>query len=66
MTDEPISDTIKTAKNQRVQHRERRLKAALKANMAKRKAQMRIRSETAATTDVIDDDLTGDDSNVKT
>ena len=66
MTDELASDTKKITKNQRVQHRERRLKAALKANMAKRKAQMRSRSETLATNDVVGDDLTGNDRNDKT
>ena len=44
MTDEPVSDQGRPAKSQRVQHREKRLKAALKANMAKRKAQVRAKS----------------------
>ena len=44
MTDEPVSDPGRPAKSQRVQHREKRLKAALKANMAKRKAQALTKS----------------------
>ena len=49
MTDQPVPDPDsgigKPAKSQRAQHRENRLKAALKANMAKRKQQMRGRAE---------------------
>ena len=44
MTDQPVSDQGQPAKSQRVQHREKRLKAALKANMAKRKAQALTKS----------------------
>jgi hypothetical protein len=47
MTDQPVSDSGKPAKSQRAQHRENRLKAALKANMAKRKQQVRGRSDDA-------------------
>ena len=47
MTDEPVSDQGQPAKSQRVQHREKRLKAALKANMAKRKAQAQTKSDLA-------------------
>jgi hypothetical protein len=52
MTDDRASDPDKPAKSQRVQHREARLKTALKANMAKRKQQVRARS---------DDDAAGQD-----
>ena len=52
------SATNKPAKSPRVQQREARLKTALKANMAKRKAQMRGRSEP-------DPDNTADDPNEK-
>ena len=45
MTDEPASGPDKQPKSQRAQHREGRLKAALKANMAKRKMQLRARSD---------------------
>jgi hypothetical protein len=45
MTDEPAPRPGKPPKSQRTQHREGRLKAALKANMAKRKLQTRARSE---------------------
>jgi hypothetical protein len=45
MTDQPVSATGKPAKSQRAQHRENRLKAALKANMSKRKQQVRGRAE---------------------
>lgn len=45
MTDEPASTSAKQPKSQRAQHREGRLKAALKANMAKRKLQLRARSD---------------------
>ena len=45
MTEEPVSSPGKPHKNQRTQHREGRLKAALKANMAKRKLQVRARSD---------------------
>ena len=44
MDDKPGSTTARPAKSPRVQHREARLKAALKANMAKRKAQVRGRA----------------------
>ena len=47
MTDESVSDQGQPAKSQRVQHREKRLKAALKANMAKRKAQAQTKSDLA-------------------
>lgn len=47
MTQETRSKAYKTAKSPRAQHREDRLKAALKANMAKRKAQMRARADDA-------------------
>ncbi len=47
MTDQPVSNSGKPAKSQRAQHRENRLKAALKANMAKRKQQVRGRSDDA-------------------
>ena len=47
MTDQPVSDQGQPAKSQRVQHREKRLKAALKANMAKRKAQAQTKSDLA-------------------
>ena len=52
MTEASGSDTPKPAKSPRVQQREARLKTALKANMAKRKAQVRGR---AADTDASDD-----------
>ena len=65
MTDEPVSDPVKAVKSQRVQHRERRLKAALKANMAKRKAQVRGRSDTAVD-DVMSGDVTDGNTNEKT
>ena len=58
MTEASGSDTPKPAKSPRVQQREARLKTALKANMAKRKAQMRGRSEP-------DPDETADDPNEK-
>ena len=58
MTEPPESATPKHAKSPRVQQREARLKTALKANMAKRKAQMRGRSEP-------DPDNTADDLNEK-
>jgi len=45
MTDEPASTSGKQPKSQRAQHREGRLKAALKANMAKRKLQLRAKSD---------------------
>ena len=45
MTEEPVPSPGKPPKNQRAQHREGRLKAALKANMAKRKLQVRARSD---------------------
>ena len=48
MTDDPAPDGTTHVKSQRVQHRERRLKAALKANMAKRKAQGRARADQAS------------------
>jgi hypothetical protein len=54
MTKVPVSDPDKPAKSQRVQHREGRLKVALRANMAKRKAQVRARGDT--TTEVNDND----------
>ena len=41
------SDPEKPEKVTRAMHREERLKVALKANMAKRKAQVRARSGTA-------------------
>ena len=44
MIDQPVSDPAKPPKSPRVRHREARLKVALKANMAKRKAQMRGRA----------------------
>ncbi len=47
MTDKPIPELAKPAKSPRVLHREGRLKVALKANMAKRKAQMRGRAANA-------------------
>ncbi len=47
MTKEPPSSPEKPAKSPRVQQRETRLKMALKANMAKRKAQVRARDEAA-------------------
>ncbi len=50
MTKETQSAPGKPDKSPRVQQREARLKAALKANMAKRKAQVRAR-EDAATDD---------------
>jgi len=52
MTDDPVPRPAKHPKSQRAQHREGRLKVALKANMAKRKQQVRARS---------DDDATGQD-----
>lgn len=45
MTREPSSAPSKPVKSQRALHKESRLKAALKANMAKRKAQVRARSD---------------------
>lgn len=45
MTNGRASDTGKPAKSQRAQHRETRLKLAMKANMAKRKVQARGRSD---------------------
>jgi hypothetical protein len=51
MTEEPAPDPKKPAKSQRVQHREGRLKAALKANMARRKAQVRARGPTVPEAD---------------
>ena len=45
MTRAPVSDPGKPAKSQRVLHREIRLKAALKANMAKRKARVRAMTD---------------------
>ena len=44
MTEKPVPDPARPAKSQRVLHREGRLKVALKANMAKRKAQARGRA----------------------
>ena len=44
MTREPYPEPSKPVKSSRVQHREARLKAALKANMAKRKAQARAKT----------------------
>ncbi|MEO8243572.1 MAG: hypothetical protein ABI832_14815 [bacterium] len=43
MTQVPHPQVGKATKSPRAQHREARLKAALKANMAKRKAQIRAR-----------------------
>jgi hypothetical protein len=51
MTDATRPDTPKPEKSQRLQARDARLKAALKANMAKRKAQMRGRAEQADESD---------------
>ena len=51
MTKEPVSDPAKPAKSQRAQHRETRLKAAMKANMAKRKQQVRARASDSETGD---------------
>jgi len=48
MTREPLSDIGKPKKSQRALHRDNRLKAALKANMAKRKAQVRARTDEEA------------------
>ena len=45
MTHKTVSDPVKPEKNQRQQHRESRLKVALKANMAKRKAQVKARDD---------------------
>jgi hypothetical protein len=45
MTDDPAPSPAKHPKSQRAQHREGRLKMALKANMAKRKQQVRARSD---------------------
>jgi hypothetical protein len=45
MTDDPVPSPATQPKSQRAQHREGRLKVALKANMAKRKLQTRARSE---------------------
>jgi hypothetical protein len=49
MTDDPVPSPAKQPKSQRAQHREGRLKVALKANMAKRKQQVRARTEDDAT-----------------
>jgi hypothetical protein len=51
MTDDRAPDPAKPAKSQRVLHREARLKTALKANMAKRKAQGRARDAAEANND---------------
>ena len=48
MDREPRSEPVKPAKVTRAAVREGRLKVALKANMAKRKAQVRARSGTGA------------------
>jgi len=45
MSDDAAPSPEKPAKSQRVQHREARLKSALKANMAKRKAQVRAKAQ---------------------
>ena len=55
MTDDPTLNPAKPAKSQRAQHREQRLKAALKANMAKRKAVVRAKADQAGGNDKIDD-----------
>lgn len=47
MSKEPVPDPAKLTKSPRLQQREARLKAALKANMAKRKAQVRARDGAA-------------------
>ncbi len=48
MDREPVSEPSKPQKVTRAKHREGRLKVALKANMAKRKAQVRARAGTGA------------------
>ena len=60
MTNGRASDTSKPAKSQRVQHREARLKLALKANMAKRKVQVRGRSDTGTDPVAPSDPVAGD------
>jgi hypothetical protein len=51
MMDEPASSPAKPPKTQRAQQRQERLKSALKANMAKRKVQVRARSDGTAPQD---------------
>ena len=51
MTDDSAPDPAKPTKSQRVLHREARLKTALKANMARRRAQGRARVEAEAKSD---------------
>ena len=63
---ETIDEPRQPVKSQRVQHKELRLKAALKANMAKRKAQVRARSDTVMDDHVTDVGLTAEDTNTIT
>ncbi len=63
MSGAPKSTPSKPLKVSRADEREARLKAALKANMARRKAQARARSETGAEDDKRDGTTGPDNEN---